>query len=39
MLSSQLDPDDYDKSSDIYKNFISSCDNIKEKGVEIKYKL
>ena len=36
---SQLDPDDYDKSSDTYNNFISSCDNIKEKGVEVKFKL
>ena len=36
---SQLDPDNYDKSSDIYTNFISSCANIKEKGVEIKFYL
>ena len=36
---SQLDPDNYDKNSDIYKNFVSSCDNIKEKGVEIKYNI
>jgi hypothetical protein len=35
----QLDPDDYDKDSEIYKNFVSFCDNITEKGVEIKYKL
>jgi Leucine-rich repeat (LRR) protein len=35
----QLDPDNYDKSSDIYINFIESCDNIKQKGVEIKYYL
>ena len=35
----QLDPDNYDKSSDIYNNFINSCCNIKEKDVEIKYKL
>ena len=36
---SQLDPDNYDKSSDIYNNFVNSCNNIKEKKVEIKYKL
>lgn len=36
---SQIDPNDYDKSSDIYKAFISSCDNIKEKGVEVRYNL
>ena len=36
---SQLDPDNYDSSSDIYKMFNSSCENIKEKDVEIKYKL
>ena len=36
---SQLDPDNYDKSSEIFKNFDSLCGNIKEKGVEIKYKL
>ena len=36
---SQLDPDNYDSSSDIYKIFNSSCENIKEKDVEIKYKL
>lgn len=35
----QLDPDNYDKNSDDYKNFISFCNNIKEKGVEIKYHL
>ena len=36
---SQLNPDNYDKNSDIYLNFISSCDNIKENGVELKYNL
>ena len=36
---SQLDPDNYDKSSDVYQNFASLCENIKEKGVEIKYTL
>ena len=35
----QLDPDNYDKSSEIFINFINSCENIIEKGVEIKYKL
>ena len=33
----QLDPEHYDESSDIYINFIESCENIKQKGVEIKY--
>ena len=36
---SQLDPNNYDKSSEVYNNFINSCDNIIEKNVEIKYKL
>ena len=36
---SQLDPDDYDKTSEIFIKFNNSCDNIIEKGVEIRYKI
>ena len=35
----QLDPDKYDKNSEIFTNFKNSCNHIIEKNVEVKYKL
>jgi len=35
----QLDPDKYDKNSEIFINFKNSCKHIIEKNVEVKYKL
>ena len=35
----QLDPDKYDKNSEIFINFKNSCNHIIEKNVEVKYKL
>ena len=35
----QLNPDKYDKNSEIFINFKNSCNHIIEKNVEVKYKL
>ena len=35
----ELNPDKYDKNSEIFINFKNSCKHIIEKNVEVKYKL
>ena len=39
IFPNQLDPNNYDKNSELFINFKNSCKHIIEKNVEVNYKI